>query len=1229
MSFWRISVTQLSFAIGLDTSQVPAEAAKAGAEAGKQLKSSFEQNVAKLKMPQLRFEVDQKGNGLKVVGEALKATEEQAKKTAGTLKGRLGGAVKSVTGFFSKLGEVLKGQVGQFALVQTAANLLTSSLLAIAKGIGAFVQQAAKMEVLVLQLEAFIGSAEGAAAAYDEFRAVAEKTPFNVSEVANAGKIMLGFGVEADRAVESTKQLAIVASAVGGDMNNLARNLGQVSAQQRAYTRDLTQFAIQGIPIWQELSKATGRSVVDLKKMATEGKIGMDEVTVALTNMTEAGSDFANISNEMENTLIGKMQKLASTITDAALNLSALISAVDETTGLVSGLINIFQGGLDLINGGIKFATDNMKLLTSATIFLGTAAGVLFGILNFNAIVIGIGTVIAAMAKWNIVTGIANALNSFLAIVTGNWGAVAAAITVAVGVTIGFNALLDDQLEKQKQLKALKDKETEATKKQQAAEAEKAKTQEGLNSLIEEGNKELAKLRELEKENGGFPLEQQKKDYDDLAAKVRVWTKTYDELYGEVARVNAEIKKAKKLEEDAVKAAAKRKEAVSDEKRAVDRAREDLLEGLSDEKTARDRIREDVKAGMEEEKQAKDRAHEDALTALDDEKRAYEEVQESNLNSIDKTKEAVESNAEAAIEGIEKVHNESMDAIDAEIDGLDAKKDKADSVYDAASANIEKLKDEEESRHEASMSAIDSQLDALENSMDQQKAMVERLKDSEKSRHDRAIDNLDRQKDAAKRNYDAEIAQLDAIKARNLDSLNALSPAEKELRDIRLAGLQATAKDSSKTRLERLEAQATLDEMKRQEAVSKVITADTAERDRLSGNLEATQEAINSKVESEKAAHERNMTSIENQDKARALAFENDKGRLEEMKEAETTAHDAAMTRLEDREGRAGAARDAAIAGIENEERELKSKADEEVKLHDDQLKRVEDEKTAKLTALDDEKTKIEEMKTTYDTDHAEKLARLEKEKTERDRAYEDEKKAFNDKNTAEDRAHEDKLEDISDEKTATDRMYEDIMESISDVRTAEKEAHDAKMIELKAAGDEAIAQNKRVADAAKKQQDKLKVKVTSTPKTKDLDLPGMAAHGFMASGGPVTGGTTYTVNELGQESFLSASGKLSMIKAPSWGDWKAPGKGTVIPAHLTSQMSIPSGGVKVGGGAHSNSMKAAQGGGMNRLVSAIRNSAGGGGNYNNQVTIQSSNPNQTASDMLVSLNRIKRRRYS
>jgi tape measure domain-containing protein len=53
------------------------------------------------------------------------------------------------------------------------------------------------------------------------------------------------------------------------------------------------------------------------------------------------------------------------------------------------------------------------------------------------------------------------------------------------------------------------------------------------------------------------------------------------------------------------------------------------------------------------------------------------------------------------------------------------------------------------------------------------------------------------------------------------------------------------------------------------------------------------------------------------------------------------------------------------------------------------------------------------------------------------------------------------------------------------------------------------------------------------------------------ASGGPVTGGTEYMVNELGREGFVSSSGKISEITAPAFGTWRAPAMGTIIPAHI------------------------------------------------------------------------------
>ena len=128
-------------------------------------------------------------------------------------------------------------------------------------------------------------------------------------------------------------------------------------------------------------------------------------------------------------------------------------------------------------------------------------------------------------------------------------------------------------------------------------------------------------------------------------------------------------------------------------------------------------------------------------------------------------------------------------------------------------------------------------------------------------------------------------------------------------------------------------------------------------------------------------------------------------------------------------------------------------------------------------------------------------------------------------------------------------------------------------------------------------------------------------------AGGPVTGGTSYTVNEKGKEAFLSAAGKLSMINAPAWGQWKAPTSGTVIPANLTKELNVPTGGINLNGNVGSNASRAGAGG-MSSMVRAIQSSMGGD-TISNNVTIQAINPTQAASDMMVNMNRVRRRRYT
>ncbi|MBU6250973.1 MAG: phage tail tape measure protein [Cyanobacteria bacterium REEB417] len=56
-------------------------------------------------------------------------------------------------------------------------------------------------------------------------------------------------------------------------------------------------------------------------------------------------------------------------------------------------------------------------------------------------------------------------------------------------------------------------------------------------------------------------------------------------------------------------------------------------------------------------------------------------------------------------------------------------------------------------------------------------------------------------------------------------------------------------------------------------------------------------------------------------------------------------------------------------------------------------------------------------------------------------------------------------------------------------------------------------------------------------------------------AGGGVEPGSSYQVNELGTESFLSRSGALSLIHAPAYGSWSPPSAGMVLPAGLTARL--------------------------------------------------------------------------
>ncbi len=92
-------------------------------------------------------------------------------------------------------------------------------------------------------------------------------------------------------------------------------------------------------------------------------------------------------------------------------------------------------------------------------------------------------------------------------------------------------------------------------------------------------------------------------------------------------------------------------------------------------------------------------------------------------------------------------------------------------------------------------------------------------------------------------------------------------------------------------------------------------------------------------------------------------------------------------------------------------------------------------------------------------------------------------------------------------------------------------------------------------------------------------------------AGGPVEPGTSYRVNELGQESLLTSTGRLSLIDRARNAMWRPPSRGVVLPAGITEQLAMAG---AFGGGSGGSGRSGLSRGGGAVLQQAVRSGGDG-----------------------------------
>lgn len=334
-------------------------------------------------------------------------------------------------------------EVGKFE--QKTTRSMTAAEQSVAKSLGSMVAQYASMAVAVqktmkvlssgvefnkfventtMSFSVMMKSAEKAKSQMKDLYDFAVNSPLTFKETASSAKQLMAYGFAAKELVPTMKSLGSVAVATGHSLDDISYIYGTLKSQGRAYSRDLMQFGMRGIPIYEELAKVLGVGTDKIQKMASEGKIGFKEVEKAFQNMTTNGGRFAGILEGYMQTLTGKM--------------SMLSDIWQRMTGVLMGatmpVIKSFVDKLTVALSSAKFEKVMKDIGAQIAVVIKGLTGMILFVIDNLPMVLNILETIVALKVGNEIKNIATAAMSL----TGALGPASLGIAAALMVAISL-----------------------------------------------------------------------------------------------------------------------------------------------------------------------------------------------------------------------------------------------------------------------------------------------------------------------------------------------------------------------------------------------------------------------------------------------------------------------------------------------------------------------------------------------------------------------------------------------------------------------------------------------------------------------------------------------------------------------------------------------------------------------------------------------------------------------
>lgn len=235
---------------------------------------------------------------------------------------RAAGTYKQVTQRINEIKQAMGGLKEQTnSIMPTLKNLamqfgLVFSIQQLNQWVKHMVEVRAQFELQQIALRSIIQDKQKADEVFAQVQQLALKSPFSIMQLNTYTKQMAAYGVEADKLVGTTKQLADVSAGLGVDMGRLILAFGQVKTANYLRATEVRQFTEAGLNITQELAnyftELNGKMVTagEVTEMITKRMVKFEDVAEVFKRVTSAGGMFYNMQEKQSEGLQGQIQRI-------------------------------------------------------------------------------------------------------------------------------------------------------------------------------------------------------------------------------------------------------------------------------------------------------------------------------------------------------------------------------------------------------------------------------------------------------------------------------------------------------------------------------------------------------------------------------------------------------------------------------------------------------------------------------------------------------------------------------------------------------------------------------------------------------------------------------------------------------------------------------------------------------------------------------------------------------